>query len=402
MSGFFSSSTLTQKPPVASIPKCGACGAFKLCQSPKMSHRGKGKKRILIVGEYPSQGDDKKDRPFCGEKGRFLEDALFSFGLDLKEDCWMTNAMICLPTSYSDKALANMTDYCAPNLHNLIAELKPVSIILLGLRAVQAFLRTCWKEDVGPLQRWLKWEIPCQKPNAWVYPMQSIVAVLSEKKNSVMKRSFMEQLEKAVSRTETPWEVIPEWSKEVSVLMDSDTAVKAIDVMSEKGGIIAMDYEANSLKPEYPETFIACVSFCANGRSTIATPWNNGIREATKRIIRNKNCKFIAANMKYEDRFTTHFVGASVRNWWLDTMIAAHVLDNRSGICSLKFQAFVNFGMPDYNFHIEPYLNNDGNTHYNRIREIDMNELCLYCGLDSFLEYKLAVKQAKQLNLQNI
>jgi hypothetical protein len=82
-------------------------------------------------------------------------------------------------------------------------------------------------------------------------------------------------------------------------------------------------------------------------------------------------------------------------------MIAAHVLDNRKGVTGLKFQAFAQLGQGKYNTHIESLLEAKDKTHINRIHEIDMGDLLLYNGLDSLLEYKLAMKQRKAMGCRN-
>src|ERR1700722_2808000 len=51
--GFFSLSTISSKAPPPLLPRCGACGLWKSCKSPKMKWSGKGKKKILLVGEAP-------------------------------------------------------------------------------------------------------------------------------------------------------------------------------------------------------------------------------------------------------------------------------------------------------------------------------------------------------------
>jgi hypothetical protein len=88
--------------------------------------------------------------------------------------------------------------------------------------------------------------------------------------------------------------------------------------------------------------------------------------------------------------------GHGVNNWQWDTMLATHCLDNRPGICSLKFQALVQMGVPVYNKHIEPMLASYKGP-YNRIREIEMGSLLYYGGMDALLEWKLAMKQRKEM-----
>jgi hypothetical protein len=90
-------------------------------------------------------------------------------------------------------------------------------------------------------------------------------------------------------------------------------------------------------------------------------------------------------------------LGHGVKNWAWDGMQAAHVLDGRTGITSLKFQAFVQFGLPLWNKTVEPYLEADGGNQKNRIDKCDLHELLLYCGLDSLIEFRLAKKQMKEM-----
>ena len=72
-------------------------------------------------------------------------------------------------------------------------------------------------------------------------------------------------------------------------------------------------------------------------------------------------------------------------------MLAAHVLDNRTGVCGLKTQSYIHFGLPDYNSHIEKFLKSDGggNT-FNKIHQIPTVDLLTYGGMDAMLEFRLA------------
>jgi len=100
-----------------------------------------------------------------------------------------------------------------------------------------------------------------------------------------------------------------------------------------------------------------------------------------------------------EERWTLKTFGHGVTNWGWDTMLAAHCLDNRPGICSLKFQALVRLGVPSFNETTEPYLANVKGSPYNRIDEIYPPALLLYNGMDARLEYKLAMVQMKDMGL---
>ena len=77
-------------------------------------------------------------------------------------------------------------------------------------------------------------------------------------------------------------------------------------------------------------------------------------------------------------------------------MLNAHVLDNRRGITSVKFQAFVRLGQEDWSTAIRPFLEGDDANGVNRIRDVDTKTLLLYCGMDALMEFKIAELQRKE------
>ena len=128
--GFFFGSTLsksTQPPP--SVPYCGACGLYKKCETPKMKYKGKGRRRILVIGDKPGQRDDMKGHQFSGDAGALLRQAFRKHGVDLTDDCVVTNAIICYSKA---KPTADQITYCQPNLVKLVERFKPEIIIPLG------------------------------------------------------------------------------------------------------------------------------------------------------------------------------------------------------------------------------------------------------------------------------
>jgi len=72
-------------------------------------------------------------------------------------------------------------------------------------------------------------------------------------------------------------------------------------------------------------------------------------------------------------------------------------LDQRPYITSIKFQSFVLLGNESYDDHITKYFRKTDKNGLNAIHEIDLKELLIYNGLDSLLEYKVAIKQMKLL-----
>ncbi len=113
----------------------------------------------------------------------------------------------------------------------------------------------------------------------------------------------------------------------------------------------------------------------------------------------NRSVKKIGYNLKYEHRWLKAKLGIEVQGWVWDGMIAAHLIDTRSGITSLKFQSLVLLGMADYDTDVKPYLKSDGANVKNKIREVELQTLLLYNGLDALLEYKVAKIQMNQLGI---
>jgi len=118
----------------------------------------------------------------------------------------------------------------------------------------------------------------------------------------------------------------------------------------------------------------------------------------------------MAHNLKFEESWSYERLKTRVRGWYWDSMLAAHLLDNRAGITGLKFQTYVNFGIVNYNETVSPWLQAvDGKNanSLNRLQEFfatkkGREETLKYCSLDSIYEYRLALKQQKQIEVLSL
>jgi DNA polymerase len=396
MKGFFASSVVQSKrPDEGLIPKCGKCGLYKTCQSPKIPVYGDGAKRILVVGEAPGKTEDEQGRPFVGKAGQHLRDVLGSLGVRLDRDAWTTNAVICRPPN-NEKPDSDKISYCRPNLIAAIRELEPRVIITLGHVALESVIKgSWWKEDVGTMERWAGWKIPLEKH--WLCPTYH-PSFLLRMKNVLLDKQFADHLETAFEINENPPR--QQYTEDrVQVIYDPDEAAHAIDELDEVGGWASFDFETNCLKPEYPKAeLVSCA--ISNGDITIAYPLKGAAFHATRRFVRSKRTRKISANMKMEDRWARFFFKTNVRNWGWDIVLAAHVLDNRQHICSLKFQSFIRLGVPIYNSKTEPYLESVKGSHYNRIKEIEPRMLYTYNGMDALLQHGVAMDQMEEMGYE--
>jgi len=396
MKGFFSKSQLAQKKQfIPTIARCGICGLYKTCKSPKMKPYGKGRKKILVIAEAPGKFEDEIGKPLVGKSGMIFETTLDSLGINLTRDCVRTNACICRPVDNETPDDAKI-DACRPNVIKVITEMKPNVIILLGLSAAKSVLGWLWKEEkITTISTWVGMVIPNQQINAWICPTYH-PAYLQRMQDKTLDLLFKRHLKRAVAKAgKKPYKNDLQASV-IEKIYNPFRINIAVNDFAKAGSLCAFDYETNTLKPDYEKAKIVCCSI-SNGKRTIAFPWSKNVAEsAMVYFLKNKEVGKIASNLKFEDRWTKAKLGFGVVNWAWDTMIAAHVIDYRPRVTSLKFQAFTVLGHGEYNSHIESLLKAKGGK-INRINEIDMNDLLTYNGLDSLYEYQLAKKQMKIL-----
>jgi len=385
------------------LARCGRCGLYKKCRSPKMPVTGEGRLGVLVVAEAPGQEEDKQNVQLVGPAGKTLRRYLREIDVDLDRDCWKTNAVICYPgRNPTPEEVLN----CRSNLLRTVRKLEPEMILLLGGPAISSLIGWLWRENPGEVGRWVGWRIPSQRLNAWVCPSYhpSYVMRVENAKNKtrnqeqgrVVSIMFREHLRRAFELKGRPWKKRPEFEKQVRVLVSVEEAVEAIESMlcSQSEVPAAFDYETNMLKPDSGQAEIVSCSM-SNGEETIAFPMLPEICEAVVKFLRSPVPK-IAHNMKFEDRWSRAVLKTPVRRRCWCTMQTAHVLDNRRGISGLKFQAFARLGQAAYDEQVAPYLEGGSNLP-NRIRQVDMQDLLLYNGLDSLLTWHLFRKQEEDL-----
>jgi uracil-DNA glycosylase family 4 len=402
MAGFFSPDVwMQEKEPLPLVAHCGACGLHKTCNTPWMKVSGEGKRKILIVAEAPGQNEDDKGQALVGAAGLELAQILWGVSVNMRKDCWMTNALICRPPN-NRKPKNEEVDYCRPFLTDTIKQLKPNVIIALGRFSVQSLIPIAWKSgEVSDIGRWVGWDIPSQELNAWICPTYHPSFLLRQKGKSdelsysaAARLHITRHLRQAVSHKDKPWpDGPPNYKERVAIELDPARVRKAIQPWIEHKLPVAVDLETTCLKPDSKYAEVLCCSV-SDGRISVAFPWVRENTETVKNLV-TSGTPIVAANLRFEERWFRRMLGVSCKNWHWDTVIASHWLDCRSNIASLKFQAFVRLGMPDYDCAIKPFMQtkDDGGNSPNRLKEVSPQSLMTYCGLDSLLEILVARKQ---------
>ncbi len=403
MDGFFHDSAMVGKRKALPIvAQCGLCKLHTGCKSPKMDVSGSGRKGVMIVGEAPGKEEDDAGTQFIGRTGQYLQKHLRYIGVDLRRDCWSHNALSCRPGPDNKIQNKKMIEWCRPRVIDSITKYKPSVIILLGKTAVQSVLGHLWKEDVGGSKRWAGYNIPNRTPNAWVCCTYHPSFVNREKADAELySRVYRQHLQSAFDLVGTrPWEEIPDEAGQVEITSPEVAAV-VLRKWATRNCTIAFDFETDRLKPDDRSRKIVAAGVCYEGKKTIAFPWRGEAVLACRELLESPTVHKRAWNLQMEHRWCRRVLGCRVA-WTpksFDGMQAAHVLDCRPKISSLKFQAFVRRGVPDYAGRISPFLESKeaGGNAKNRIHEVELTPLLRYCGTDAYLTYHITDEQMGEL-----
>ena len=412
--GFFSDEEVKVTTPINkkisdTVPACSYCKLYKSCISPKMRPSGKGKKGILIIGEAPGENEDKRGTHFVDVTGRFLRERLEMFDIDLDRDCWKVNAINCRPIKKGKnrEPTNKEIDYCRPIVFNAIKEYQPKVIILLGGKALRSFIGHRWKKDIGLITKWVGWNIPDQDVLAWVIPTYHpsfIVRNDHTRGEDMALKELDKHLERAIQLTEEPVPLYPlkEQRKKVIKLNNPHEIIQYLKQINQmEGRAHAFDYETTGLKPHSSDQKVLCASICSSFEEAYSFPLDHPkVKILFNEFLSNRRIKKVASNMKYEHNWSRVKLKTIIKGWLWDTMLAAHIIDNRRGITSLKFQTYVQFGIVDYDSEISRYLETGYGNDINKAETCDFDKMLEYNGLDSLFEYKLAYKQIKELGLK--
>ncbi len=386
----------TVKKKAAKKPKkegCEACGLHENCTTPKFPVYGKGKKKILMVKEHPSQREDEKSSPYAGATGGMLKRKMRSLDINHEEDCWTTYAVKCNSKKFGNKEL----NLCRPNLQKFIEENKPEKIIVFGEHALKSVLDDRM-EGTG-VTKWTNRAIPDQALGAWVFPLHSTKDVLMRDGDIPFTEQFNRGFTNALTHKKPfPNNVVED--KQLFLITSVSAAIIYLESLRHER-IVTFDYETTGLKPHAPGHEILCVSFAMDGDKAVCFPMfkDKEFLRALRRILQNPKIKKIAHNLKMENSWTRTILGYSVKGWYWDTMIGSHVIDNRGNCNSLKDQTFFRQGIQGYEHSMKPFITSKdkSNNSFNKMKEAPLMDVLRYCALDSIFTFRLYQAQKQEM-----
>ncbi|HEV2236410.1 MAG TPA: uracil-DNA glycosylase [Ktedonobacterales bacterium] len=117
-----------------------ACARCELHRGARLAVPGSGSPRaeIMLIGEAPSQYDDRSGTPFSGPSGAFLDELLALVGLR-RDDVFLTNIVKHRVPGGRELAPGEV-QACAPYLTRQIAALDPLVVVTLGRGALHHFI----------------------------------------------------------------------------------------------------------------------------------------------------------------------------------------------------------------------------------------------------------------------
>lgn len=414
MRGFFTrQETQSTSRPDGRVHSCASCGMYQHAVTPRMPPHGAFAKRVMIIGEAPSEADDAAGKPWQDAAGRRLRAEYQRHRVSVDRDCVTTYAVFCCTANAPGAPNPAAVASCRSRLLRLIKQYAPHVIILHGPAAVEAIIGHR-RRDGSSINKWRGWTIPDRELNAWLCPTFSPAWVESQDYPEV-RTIWAQDVARALALVDTP---LPSYTPEAQcVELGTPSAVllelrREVDRQLNRGQhpVLALDIETTGLKPYNRDVHqIACISLCMTPDKVwvIPAPVTNAEIGALKWMMLDKRVGKVAANMKFEDTWLKVMYDIDVVPWVWDTMLAAHVLDNRPGITGLKFQSYVQFGVESYDDDVAPYIRSDDPDTPNRVMECMASpamreKLMVYCGIDSLLTRRLALVQARELGFEDI
>mgnify|MGYP005838782621 CR=1 FL=1 len=413
MKGFFSKkeTQLTQRPDGKHL-SCVSCGLYKGdIENPKLAASGKFKKGILNIGGFTTAWDDRKGKQFQSKQDSVLYSTYKELGIDLEEDCLNVNAVMCFPYNHKTgkprAPTAHEIQCCGLKMLALIKQHKPKLIVVFGKVALESIIGFRWKKGLGSIDKWRGWVIPDQYYKAWVAPVFSPSYVTSQD-SAAVSLIWKQDLEQAIKYVDKPFRKFVE--PKITVLNKNLKELYNIKNMTK----CAFDYETTGLKPHSKEQKIICCSIADSVEHVYVfmllnkkmKPINEKKLKPFRKFLINKYIPKVAQNMRFEHSWTLNKYRVHVKNWVHDTMLWTHILDNRTGVTGLKFQAYVCFGIDSYDDDVANYIKAKTSNSLNKmIKFISTKrgkDACLkYCAFDSILELRLAESQ-EEIYLEKI
>ena len=410
MSGFFSfTETQSKTRTSGKIMSCAACGLYRDANTPRMQPYGDFEKEIMVVLGMPSERDDRLGIPLQDKFGRMLRREFERRGVDFFKDTLTLHSLACHSSTSLKTSLSWGKEIlcCRQKVLTAIVKHKPKIIILVGDMALHSVIGASWTKNLGTIAKWRGLTIPDITYNTWFCPIfdPEFIALQDSREYRTI---WQQDIDNALGKLDT---ALPARVKDDAVQIletESEIAEMLSELLNRKFPFpIAIDFETTGLKPHDTNAHeIVCISIATNPEDVFVfkTPRSKRGRRLLKEVLQSDKIKKMAQNMKFEHTWAYNILGYEIKNWYWDTMLATHILDNRPDITGLKFQTYANFGVAGYDDDVVQYLRGEDPKNSNSINALASDlpkevwgKILHYCGLDSLFTYRLAILQMQHI-----
>jgi uracil-DNA glycosylase family 4 len=410
---------------VQKVSGCETCAAYRHCKTPKIAPIGEGKKDILLVFGSPTKHEDSTGKPFSDQEYQYLFSILDSYGVH-QEDVTVTHAVQCYQSAFAEKDVSASPQAiagCHQRLMQTIQNTKPEKIFVFGTTAMRVLYHNVHsgRFSFNSFDKFPGYQISDQEIGAVVIPVFDpfeAIGELKRRKKNILKynpdATFNKQLWKDKIKDTDSFRLLDRFIRNHimeglkakyrkfdigdAIVLENDEQIISFLRYVLTLDKIAFDIETTGLKPYADGQEIVTWGF-SDGESMWAFRHPD-----SKRVLRllsqvmESDVKKYGWNIQYEHIWIRHFLGIDIKNWDFDGMIGTHVLDNRPGITSLKFQTFVRFGIAGYDSEIDEFLKSSGGcSALNNIKMAPIDKLLLYNAMDAKYTYLINEQMQKEM-----
>lgn len=384
--------------------ECSSCQEHTKCKNPFMTYGGEGKEKILIVGGWPSETEDKNNKFYSGTSGRELKIVLRLLGYNLEKDFWYTKGVSCFTDS--KKPSKTTIKNCRKRVYSVIEKLKPKAILLFGNIGIESVIGE-WVQLSSAVSL-SELQIPLHDQNCWAFPLFAPEITLGNNRNKNMIGYFKYSLKKALDACLDLPELKPlNIIEKVKIYTEPELIIKELQYLLDHPEISAFDFEASGLDPYYPGHRIFSMAISTKNKS-IAFPLEHpdsgftdseltDIWDLVYEYLEREDLPKIAHRTEFENKWCKILLKADVKSLVWCTKTTQHIVDNRTGTTGLKHQCFVKWGLKDFDKSAAPYIKAKNNSKFNTMHLMPLFEQLLYVGTDAWTTMLLYAEQKKEL-----
>lgn len=399
---------------------CSTCRLFKSCSHPSIPKSGNGTNGIVVILPPVSREEDLMGVSGTGSMYDWLRDQFREVDINF-DDCTLINSVACYHSDVKGKHF----DACSARWKRVLREVKPRLVISLGTENLPVILGDLWTRNIGDTVKWSGFQIPWREYNCWLactFSPKEILYQESFYKNERWKkaisafdkakavenngnyriytREFRRDIRDAYLKS---FEDIPKDPAKVSPvtyttdnnaiiawLKDATTAIR-----SNNYKWLCCDLETTGLKPYNNGHKIYSMALMYNEAiGSLAFLVNDTILPYLQELFSSKP-RILGANWKFDYNWLRLKANIDASNLVHDVCIASHLLWQKDGITSLKFNTLCKFGI-SYEDTVHSYLVSEGTNGINNIEKAPVDDLLYYNALDVCYTHYCALEQEKE------